>query len=189
MENLDENVLNFDGTRMEHASVGSRIGASLLDLLVMSPITIGLNFYNYMSLKSLPIALGILAIGSLYKPLLEYFKGATPGKMMLGLSVTDQNYEKMSMDQSFLRSLPFYLGTLATIPLTLEIFSAEDFKDVTSFMDYSAYVVEKTKEHAYTNYVNYASTAFMVISLIMVISDKKRVALHDMLAKTYVVKK
>jgi uncharacterized RDD family membrane protein YckC len=190
MEALDQEIINEGrNSGEEFASIGSRIGASLLDVLIMSPITIGLNFYNVISLKSLPLAIVTLLFGVLYKPFLEYFKGATLGKMIVGIKVTDTAYEKMSLEQSLLRSFPFYLSTLVMLPMTIEMFTSGELSNVTSFMEYGVFAQKFTADYAYTQYVNWVTIVFLIGGIIAAASNKNKMALHDMLAKTYVVKK
>ncbi len=190
METLDQQIINEGRNNgEEYASIGSRIGASLLDFLIMSPISLGLNFYNIISLKSLPLALAIIVFGVLYKPLLEYFKGATFGKMILGIKVTDTDYEKMSLEQSVLRSFPFYLSTLVMLPMTIDMFTSDELTNITSFMEYGIFAQKFTADYAYTQYVNWATMLFFIGGIIAAASNKNKMALHDMLAKTFVMKK
>lgn len=186
MESLDNMLLK--GDRKEFASVGSRIGAAFLDLLILSPITIGLNFYNILSIKSLPLALIILILGVLYKPLLEYYKGSTLGKMIVGISVTDTSYNGMSLEQSFLRSFPFFTSSLILAPMTIAMFSSEELANVSSFTDYLTFSQIFASDYAYAQYVNWATFLFSIGTLIAMFSNNNRMGLHDMMAKTYVVK-
>lgn len=186
MESLDNMLLESD--RKEFASVGSRIGASLLDLLILSPITIGLNFYNILSIKSLPLALIILTLGVFYKPLLEYFKGSTFGKMIVGISVTDTSYNGMSLDQSFLRSLPFFASSVILAPMTIAMFSSEELANVSSFTDYLTFSQVFAADYAYAQYLNWATSLFFIGTIIAMFANKNKMGLHDMMAKTYVVK-
>jgi uncharacterized RDD family membrane protein YckC len=189
MDILDRNAFDDDKTIMEHANVGSRIGASLLDFLILSPLTIGLNFYNFISLKSLPIAIVIAIVAILYKPLFEWNREATIGKSLLGIKVTNHSYETMSLGQSFLRSFPFYVSTLVILPMTINMFSSNEFMDVTSFSDYMLFSANFMKDYSYANYGSWFSGIFTIGGLIAILANKDKMALHDMLAKTYVVKK
>ena len=93
--------------------VGARIGAQIIDLIVMFvqmlAVALGLVFlirpetesaargYVFLSFLTLP----------LYGGLLEgYWNGRTVGKRMLGIKVVDRRGEAPSFGQAFVRNLP-----------------------------------------------------------------------------------
>lgn len=102
---------------VKFASYGTRIGEYLTDMIVLSIVIIPLNYYNFIDLKSFPIYLIVALFGILYKPLLEHFFGGTVVKYALDLKVTDLNYNKISLKQSFLRSFILIIVPILFIPI------------------------------------------------------------------------
>ena len=62
------------------------------------------DLLNIVHLKSFMIYFIVALVAILYKPLLEYFFGATVGKYALDIKVSNANLEKITLTQSFKRS-------------------------------------------------------------------------------------
>jgi len=80
-----------------------RVIATLLDMVVLSPLLV-LNYYNIVRWKSILIMIVLLILLNLYKPYLEYRKGATIGKMLMEIKVVNERFERITLEQSIIRS-------------------------------------------------------------------------------------
>jgi uncharacterized RDD family membrane protein YckC len=186
MNTLDDTLLGNKYTPPRYADIGRRIGAFFIDIAVLLPI-IGLSFYNFITLKNLPLFLLVSLLSILYKPLLEYYYGATVGKMALKLKVVNKQNEGIELGQSFIRSLPGYLGSLLMLPVQYAMFSDSGFMDADTFMSFSVYSTEFNKNYAYMNFIGPIQTIFFIIDLIVATQNNKNQSIHDMMANTYVI--
>src|SRR5690606_41836408 len=90
---------------IEYGKFWDRVGAYLLDSLLVGVVVFGLNYLNITQFKSFLFYLPVEIVGILYKPYMERYYGVTLGKMALNLKVTDLNYNKIDFERSLLRSL------------------------------------------------------------------------------------
>lgn len=65
----------------QYAKFWDRLGAYILDALIVGLISFGINYLNFISLKSFYVYLPIALIAILYKPYMESRHQATLGKM------------------------------------------------------------------------------------------------------------
>ena len=129
----------------------------------------------------------IAIIGILYKPLLEYYFGATIGKYALDLKVTNTNFNRMTLSQSFLRSSILYLPTVFFIPITYLAFNNPEILKINSITEYAQTVA---LNYPMQNYITNLMQLIIVVDIIFLLTDKTKTerALHDRIGKTYVIK-
>ena len=85
-----------DLENVEYAGFWIRVGASLIDFLVLLPV-VGLSIFNMMSIKSMSLMLVLTIAGAIYKPYFEWKKGATIGKSAVGIKVVNMNFEPITI--------------------------------------------------------------------------------------------
>ena len=107
----------------------------------------------------------------LYKPVMEYVFQGTLGKLVLGIRVVGYS-GRITLGQSFVRSLPFYLNGLYGAIFYLGTFFSLYFD--------LGFPPE---------YVTYGFQTLMLLSCFYSFTNEKRQAGHDLFAKTYVVEK
>lgn len=185
VEILDEGQLNQGADNVEYAGFWLRVGASIMDGLILIP-AIGIMYYGLFFIKSLPVAIiGQLAM-ILYKPILEGKMSATLGKKIVHIKVVDQKGDDINMAQAFTRSV-FYLASSAmAFIINISMMVDMDFIEIDGFMESNAYYQLHT--NAALSTINTLLSVLYTVACIVVAFNKKKQGLHDQIAKTYVVK-
>lgn len=182
---LDEQLLqenNRFNEEVEYIGFWPRLAAALIDTLVLAPI-FAFSFYNIFNLKSLVLMYGLTLLSVLYKPLLEWKRGATIGKSAIGIKVVDYNLEKMNLDQSMTRYIPWLINSIFSLFSSTYLFMSPKFNQMDGFIEMG--------EITNTSPIQTASSIYSVIFLIIVgrlIFDSKGQGFHDLFAKTYCIK-
>jgi uncharacterized RDD family membrane protein YckC len=168
------------------AKFSTRLGAYLTDALVIGLFSIAINYWNIIELKSFTLYFIVAIVGILYKPLLEYYFGATIGKYALDLKVKNENLDKIDLLQSFKRSSLFLIAPVLLIPIQYLAFNNPEINQLDSFMEFSTSVqIYYPIQAVITN----ISVAIIVVDLIFMLTDHKKMlrSLHDRIGKTLVI--
>lgn len=168
---------------IRYAGFGIRFGASLIDFIIFLPLVV-LNIYNIINIKSMLIAVGIVVISTLYKPLFEYFFQATWGKMAVNLKVVDEDYERIDLTQAILRYSPWLITNIFTLMAAIIMFEDPGLQDVSSFMEYGQFAQTQSM-NAYTQWI----WLIILVSAFGIFFTAKKQAVHDLLAGTYCIYK
>lgn len=178
-ENTTTEQVNF-------ATFSNRAGAYLLDGLFLILITGVINFINIIYFKSFILYLPFALIAVCYKPFLESHYGATFGKMILNIKVTNHNFEKIDLTTSFLRSLILVFPAAMYIPIYYMAFNNPSLLAINDFMTFSAAM---TAEYSIQGIIGKVSFLVIITDLIFMLTDstKKQRSLHDRIANTYVI--
>ncbi len=180
-----ENQIHASESNFRYAGFGIRFGALLIDFVATLPLY-GLVVYALAELRSLPFMILAWLLIAAYKPLLEFLKGATFGKMALGLKVINESGGKISITQSIIRYLPWLISDIIRILVLVEFSNLGGLDEVEGFMEYVILLQEKESTlHALSNKVVWLA----VLSGIFVFFNQEKQALHDKLAKTYCIYK
>ncbi|PHN06733.1 RDD family protein [Flavilitoribacter nigricans] len=174
-----ERPANLESVRF--AGLWIRVGASLIDSLVLIPL-MGLNYYNIIEIKSLPLALLLALLSAAYKPFMEYYYSATVGKMAVKIKVVDYQLQPISLDQSLIRYLPWALSVVINLLATMYIFQLEGFEEVRDFMSYG----DLANTTPYQKWIQF-SIWIAPISAFGMLFNPFSQAVHDQLAKTYCI--
>ncbi len=188
----DQNLLDDDFIAENHppeilppyAGFWLRVGASLIDFLVMLPI-VGLSFFNLLSLKSMPVAVICILAQPLYKIFMEGKYGATLGKMATHIKVVDMGYQPIDMNLAVKRYALYGISTVIGAIITIMMFSAYGFEEMTDFMAFSA--MQAQAAGFALNLLSQLSSLLILISVIFVAFDFRKQALHDKIAGTLVI--
>ncbi len=175
---------NPNGGSPEPAPLQRRFIAWLLDRVVLLPLTGGL-LYGLIEMKSLPFAILMLAAEAAYKPIMEGLSGQTLGKKWMNIEVVnEEGFSPISWNQSLLRFLPWAAIFYATVFIIVRHFQADGFMEVDSWLGY----IEFSQKHPLGENIFIAMINYLpLFSVMWVMSDPMRRALHDRLAKTVVV--
>jgi uncharacterized RDD family membrane protein YckC len=180
--------MNTDNIR--YAGFWPRLGSLLLDLVVLSPLGIashwGVRHYRLYDVYALiPLELFSLWF-SVY--LVSRF-GGTPGKIILGLRIVRVTGEPVRFGAAFVRNLPSQtLDLLWRVGLTLTLVHMTDAE---------YFALDQTKHYEELGrialpWVHWAHSAisFWVWSeFVVLLTNRKRRALHDFIAGTVVIHK
>ncbi|MGI9550733.1 MAG: RDD family protein [Aurantibacter sp.] len=171
----------------QHAKFWDRVGAYLLDIIIVGSLSFAFNYANIVHFKSFAFYLPIAALGILYKPYMESYYDATLGKMVLNLKVTDLNYNKIGFKRSLLRILILIIPSIVYIPLHYFGFNNPQLANTDGFMEFSQALAA-----AYPGAQLISSVLSLVviadIIFLIVESGGERRSLKDLIAKTYVIK-
>lgn len=166
------------------APLQRRFIAWLLDRAVLLPFSIGL-LYAIVEMKSLPFAILMLMAEAAYKPILEALYGQTLGKKWMNIWVVNQKgFGPISWNQSLFRFMPWAAAFYATVFVIFRHFQAEGFMEIDTLEAY----IEFSRKHPLGENLLIAMINYLTLfSVMWVISDPMKRALHDRLAGTVVV--
>lgn len=181
-ENILDNDLNNepDWSQVRLAGFGSRAAAAIIDSFIMAPAVM-ISFWNIVNLKSLALDIFVSCIWVVYKIYMEWKYGATLGKMAIGIKVVNEDLESISLEQSMIRFSFYFINFMGGIIGSYLIFSHPDFAEITSFEEI-ANINQGTMD-----LVSRLSAIPLLVSIIAVLIEQKKQALHDKLAKTYCI--
>lgn len=175
------------GYTMNRSAKNARIGASVIDLIIVYGIMSILvfarlvirNFVYYGDRETTYRSIGIILTVAIpvicftYYTLIPYFtKGATLGKLIVGIRVRSLNYDFASFRQLFFRNV-FFFHQLSCAPI--QIFR---------MMDRHSYSYQS---NLILNFIFHAIFIFLyiIIMIMILVTDEER-GLHDMLSGTIV---
>ena len=182
---MQENTENTTGNSSPApAPLQRRFIAWLLDRVVLLPLTGGL-LYAIVELKSLAFAILMLVAEAAYKPIMEATSGQTLGKKWMNIRVVNQKgFGPISWNQSLFRFLPWAAVFYATVFIIVRHFQADGFMEVDSWPAY----IEFGREHPLGENLLIAMINYLpLFSVMWVMSDPMKRALHDRLAGTVVL--
>lgn len=179
---LDSDLSQGDGFRnVTFAGFWIRVGAALVDTLAFIPVIV-LSFYNMMSWKIYLLDVLLTFSWIIYKPYFEYKYQATLGKMAVGIKVVSEDLKGITIEQSVIRFTFYLLGYLITLFTNWMIFNNPEFQEITSLIEVSEFQAQESEE-----LLSMITSSLLFISIIFVAFDAQRQALHDKMAKTFVI--
>jgi|GEM_PF-884655 uncharacterized RDD family membrane protein YckC len=187
MENeiIDEFYEESKSQSVAYATFWRRVGASLLDGLILSPVNYGLIFLSMVYYKIYLLSILPPIISLFYKIYLEKQYGQTLGKVIVGIKVTDDNFELMDYTQAIKRNYYHIIMLLFTVIKYVELFKMASFLQADTYMKMIQAQAAQASTYVYLGYA--FSTLFLVDCVLMIKSNQNQ-TLHDRWAKTVVVK-
>lgn len=175
--------------QLRYAGFWPRLGALLLDMVIMLPLSAmafwGSQRYRLFDLYSLvPNTL----FGLFYSVYLVRRFGGTPGKLIVGVRICKVNGEPVGYREAILRYFPeFVLGLLMSIALLTSAFHMSDTEYHTlSFMERAKRMVELAPP--WFKPLQIVQNIWVWGELIVLLTNRKRRALHDFIAGTIVIR-
>lgn len=178
--NYDEGI---EKRPVEYASFWSRVGASLLDTLILLPVAV-LNIYNVLDFKQLPLYVLLGFVGLVYKVFMEYKYSATLGKMIVKIRVINEEEENINLEQAVVRNVFHLFISVISFLAGLYLFVQPGFSGITTFMEYGLALQEGPHQ-----LISQMANVLFFVSCLFVVFRDNRQALHDSMAGTYVVEK
>lgn len=166
--------------KIRHVAFGVRLGAYMIDSLILLPLNV-LAILDLMLWKSIPLFVFLNVIVLIYKPLMEWKYGATIGKILTKIRVVKMNYKPINLQDAFNRYIFFFANSFSGFIASLLLFYKTGFDKVIS--------LDKLTEMQASN-DNILDSALLIlvfVSCTFISMDLQRQALHDKLAKTFVV--
>lgn len=175
---------------MTYAGFWPRFAALLLDLLVMSPLFILIWWGNeHFRLFDVYYFLPGTLFGLWYGVYLVRRFGGTPGKRLMKLRIVKVSGESVTYREALLRYLPEWvmgIGTsLAGIVAVISLTDAQYFA-ATTLIERSQVVAEAMP--SWNGPVTIALNVWVWSEFLVMLTNKKRRAIHDFIAGTVVVK-
>jgi uncharacterized RDD family membrane protein YckC len=175
---------------MEYAGFWKRFGSYWLDLLIILPI-IGITFWGNDQSRMFQIYYFIpgLLFGLWYHVYLVKKYGGTPGKLLLKIKISKVDGSDVQYKEAALRySVLFLLTILSSIPLmmvTLGMTDSEYFS--MDWQERSLAIVERAP--SWYGAISIAMNVWIWSEFIVMLTNKKRRAIHDFIAGTVVIRK
>jgi uncharacterized RDD family membrane protein YckC len=160
-----------------------RLFARMLDELLLSIIVLPLTIYNMLSWKIYGLYVAAHVTVILYKPLFEYKYGATPGKMALDLQCVNNEIQNITLMQAFTRNIFFTLSAVINIVTAYMVFNADGFADATDIIA----LTTLQKRFTVISALGMLMGLIVLVDGIMLISNRRKISLHDRIAGTMVV--
>ena len=173
---------------LRYAGFWPRLAALLLDFLIMLPLG-ALAFWGteHYRLFDLYYLIPGTLLGLFYSVYLVQRFGGTPGKLIVGVRIRKVSGEPVGFREAFIRYLPeFILGMLMSIAMLISVFHMSDAEYHTlSFMDRVKRMVELAP--SWYKPLQIIQNIWVWGELIVLLTNRKRRALHDFIAGTVVV--
>jgi uncharacterized RDD family membrane protein YckC len=178
--------MNTDTLR--YAGFAPRLASLLLDFIIMLPL-MALSFWgsSQFRLFDLYYFLPGILFGLFYSVYLVRRFGGTPGKLMVGIRIRKVDGEPVGYREAFLRYLPdFILCILMSIAFLLPIFHMSDSEyHSLGFMERTKRMVELAP--SWYKPLQWIQNAWVWGELLVLLTNRKRRAIHDFIAGTVVV--
>ena len=175
--------------QLRYAGFWPRLAALLLDMLIMLPLTLlvfwGSERYRLFLLYCfVPSTL----FGLFYGVYLVRRFGGTPGKLIVGVRIRKVSGEPVGYREAILRYLPeFILNMLMSIGFLMSVLHMSDTEyHALSFMERARRMVELAP--SWYKPLQIVQNVWVWGELIVLLTNRKRRALHDFIAGTVVVR-
>ena len=182
-------ALPTEADMMEYGGFWRRVGAVILDALIMSPLGIALMIgLNYTYKAHLYYALpGILIFLFFHIYLVRRF-GGTPGKRILGMRITMTDGSPITLNAALVRCAPLLVlniaSTVASVITSLNIGEA-GFEGMNYFEKMEAM---GKNAPAWNTAVVWIMQAWWIAGAITLAANQRKRAVHDFLAGTVVLR-
>jgi len=178
--------MNTDSLR--YAGFWPRLGSLLLDGIILLPLTAPMIWASmHYRLFDLYYFLPGVLFGLFYNVYLVRRFGGTPGKLIMGIRIRKLDGESVGYREALLRYVPAAtLSVLASLAMIVASFHMTDTEySSLSMMDWSKRITELAPSW-YTP-VQWAQNIWFCCELVVLLTNRKRRALHDFIAGTVVV--
>jgi uncharacterized RDD family membrane protein YckC len=179
---------NVDYER-EYAGFWIRVGAIVVDGLILLPVTLLNAFGLQLSQRYFAYAIvPMMVVNALYWMYLVKRNGGTPGKRLLKLRITMADYSPVTMGAAVIRNAPLFLfSVVASISqmLAAQKISESDYKSL-GFLERSQLMA--TLSPSWNRYSLIFVWVWMIVGIIVLLSNQRRRALHDFMAGTVVLR-
>ncbi len=185
MEEVYESIFSEGEMPVVYATFWQRLGALIIDGLILSVIIFPLSYYNEITWKSIIFLLAITILTVAYKPFCEYRYGATIGKMALRIGVINTAYQLPSLQQALLRDIFQIIFSVVSLFITILMFCNPQFAGATTL----SAVATLRSRIASTSLFTFILGIVYLADGICLLTDAQRRSLHDRMGATYVIKK
>ena len=182
---LDQPLIQIDENNVHYAGFWPRLGALIIDALIMMPVSIGVQYLNISSWKSSAILVLVTLVTMLYKPVMESLYGATLGKMSFDLKVVNLKFGRATVGEVLWRNVFNLVPSLISLFFTLSLYQLPEFQAVSGFSEYNSL----TSANGFLQAINLLTGLILIVDTIVLLADDRNRSLHDKIGKTYVIEK
>ena len=179
-DEIDDNI---------YAGFWPRLGALLLDFIILIPYIILLHSLNGLSILMYQIVLipNLIFIIWFNVYLVKRY-GGTPGKLIVGLKVINKNGDDISLNGAILRYIvSIGLAIFGAIVLILILQNADDnVYQSLGFWKRNTYIVGLNPK--LIKQVSLLNNIWIYSELIILLTNKRKRSIHDFMANTVVIK-
>lgn len=166
-----------------------RVKAGIIDFMLFVPLLAFIHYLNSLGVETSCLAsIIILIFGLVYSIYLPKKYGGTPGKLLVGLKIVKTNGESIAWKESILRfaiNIPPYLfGTFITLK-SLQQVDPQIYLQQT-WVQKGIYLQKQNKSLYSINL--FLNNFLIAIEFVTLLTNKRKRAIHDYIAKTLVVK-
>jgi uncharacterized RDD family membrane protein YckC len=178
--------MNTDSLR--YAGFWSRLGSLLLDLIIMLPLAILIAFgSSKIRLFDIYTFIPIAILNLFYSVYLVQRYGGTPGKLIVGIRIRKIDGEPVGYREAILRySVDFIFYVVLSIGFMIALFQIND-TEYHALSRHDQIIKTNTLLPFWFKYVQIAQGIWLWGELIVLLTNKKRRALHDFIAGTVVI--
>jgi len=179
--------MNNDSLR--YAGFWPRLGAHLLDILIMLPLIL-LTFQGLMHYRLFELYFFVpgTLFGLFYSVYLVQRFGGTPGKLLLGVRIRKLTGEPVGYREAILRYLPeFLFGLLISIAWLYVEFHISESEFYSLSSSERAQRIAKLAP-SWSRPLKTIENIWIWAELLVLLTNRKRRALHDFIAGTVVVR-
>jgi uncharacterized RDD family membrane protein YckC len=176
----------FPEADIKFASFWNRLGATLIDGLIITFIVLPVTYFNVVSWKIPILFISTSLLGIIYKPFLEYRFGATLGKMAVGIQVLGHQFQRVSFNEEMRRVSFYIIPSILQFVFTVRNYFSPEFISVKNYNEFNQYVVSSNPATLLLGGIVFFLGAADCLTFFL---NNQRRALHDLYAGTYVVDK
>jgi uncharacterized RDD family membrane protein YckC len=179
MDSQDDKIKTL-ANNIQYATFMQRVHAYTLDCIIFAPLS-AISGWNLIQWKNPWIAIGVIIIWCIYKPVLEWTQGATIGKKIIGLKVVDYNYEGISFNQAMLRFSVYFAVSIGNLLTFLTLYEHPDFSE--ALLPEDIIQIQQQNPDMTGSIIMF----FFLFSVTRILFDQKRQAHHDAISHTYCI--
>ena len=187
---MNETPLKIEGIEESlYAGFWSRLGSLFLDFLIVIPFTGLILYINSLGLNNYFITvIPGLAFSLWYHVYLVKKHGGTPGKLIVGIKIININGEKVDWKEAILRHIVLFGITLISVFVMIRAIGLADESQYMSltWMQKNQYLMGLSPV-LYSVYT-WLSNIWIYGELIVLLTNKRKRAIHDFIAGTVIVK-
>ena len=173
-----------------YAGFGPRLGAFLLDFLIIIPFAIGFTFLQLVSEPVFYLTLGIqLAFFLAYGIFLVKQYGATPGKYIVGIKIVKLDGTDVGWGEAFMRAFVDVCLTVYGVALAYLAITSIGYGDYQSMGFMERGLAMQNYNPALFKIQQWAGLAWGLSELVILFTNVRRRALQDFIGETLVIKR
>lgn len=178
---------NMNTDSLRYAGFWPRLGSLMLDFFILLPWAALWFWAEHYRLFEVYALVPNVLFGLFYYVYLVRRFGGTPGKLIVGIKIRKLNGESVGYREAFLRYFPdFVFGLLVSVALLFPLLHMSDAEyHSLSFTQRSRRMIELAP--SWYKPLQWTQGVWFWSELIVLLTNRKRRALHDFIAGTVVV--